>query len=194
MSITTYSPYFAESLTHIDRKKFSLVHCQANEDRIAEDHEEDCIVAYRTEGEYWGKTRTVVVTYNPLTATKQRYAFDKRNQKILSLFEAIREKLKKAKRMPSAEAYRNQYSALCEELHVPENLYELTFEQKRDRLVFSHKKDPYRFRRYLDRHGINIIITDRADWSTEEIVQASLDRYIVEESFGSSLSDVELKS
>ena len=32
--------------------------------------EEDRLVAYRAAGEYWGKMRTVVVTYNPGTATR----------------------------------------------------------------------------------------------------------------------------
>ena len=187
--MTTYSPYFSEALTHIDRKKFERVDCRANAERISRNHEEDCILAYRTEGEYWGKKRTVIVTYNPLTASKQRYAFDQKNQKLISLFDEIKENLKTSKRKVSAEKYRHQYEDMCEALHLPSNLYELKFEEKNGRLTFSHKKDQYRFRRYLDRHGINIIITDRTDWSSQEIVQASLDRYIVEDAFRMSKNE-----
>ena len=37
--------------------------------------------------------------------------------------------------------------------------------------------------------GRNIIITDNTDWSTAEIVQTSLDRWIVEDAFRSSKDD-----
>jgi transposase len=50
-------------------------------------------------------------------------------------------------------------------------------------------KNYYRIGRYIDRFGKNILITDLADWSTDEIVQSSLDRYIVEEAFRQSKND-----
>ena len=117
--VTTYSPYYAEALTHIDRKKFEKVDCRANAERISRNREEGCILACRTEGEYWGKKRTVIVTYNPLTASKQRHAFDQKNQKLIRLFDEIKESIKTSKRKVSAERYRHQYEEMCEALHLP---------------------------------------------------------------------------
>ena len=37
--------------------------------------------------------------------------------------------------------------------------------------------------------GKNILVTDRSDWTDEEIVQAALDRYIVENSFRQTKDD-----
>ena len=50
-------------------------------------------------------------------------------------------------------------------------------------------KNHYRISRYLDRLGKNIIITDNLTWTTDEIVGASLDRYVVENSFRQSKDD-----
>ncbi len=45
------------------------------------------------------------------------------------------------------------------------------------------RKNFYRIGRYINRFGKNIIVTDNGDWSTDEIVRACLDRYIVEKAF-----------
>jgi hypothetical protein len=78
--ITTYSPYFAEKLVLASRNRFIPVEISRNKRLREQGLHEDCLLAWRTKGEYWGRERTVVVTYNPLTATKQRYAFDQKLQ------------------------------------------------------------------------------------------------------------------
>jgi hypothetical protein len=147
-------------------------------------------VAWRTTGEYWGRERTVVVTYNPLTATKQRYAFERRLSKLQAALYEIRAKVRTA-----APGWRKQekvaerYKAACEELHLPEDLYELSFEREDGRPGMRFRKNHYRIGRHIDRFGKNIIITDRSDWCTDEIVQASLDRSIVEQTFRQTKDD-----
>jgi transposase len=54
--------------------------------------------------------------------------------------------------------------------------------------MLCHRNE-YQIRRRLDWLGKNIIITSRTAWSIEEIVQASLDRYIVEEAFRKAKDD-----
>ena len=76
--ITTYSPYYEERFVHVDMKKFSPVDTVKNRALAERGREEDRILAWRTAGEYWGATRSVIVTYNPVTAAKQRYAFDRK--------------------------------------------------------------------------------------------------------------------
>ncbi|MHB8789646.1 MAG: hypothetical protein ACYDBT_07170, partial [Desulfobulbaceae bacterium] len=53
----------------------------------------------------------------------------------------------------------------------------------------SFRKNHYRISRHVNRFGKNIIITDNMDWSTDEIVRASLDRYVVEEAFRQTKDD-----
>ena len=47
----------------------------------------------------------------------------------------------------------------------------------------------YRIGKHCDKFGKNILITDNSDWETGQIVQASLDRYMVEKSFRNSKDD-----
>ena len=50
-------------------------------------------------------------------------------------------------------------------------------------------QEHYRIGRFIEKLGKNILITDLADWSTDDIVQASLDRYMVENAFRQTKSD-----
>jgi len=47
----------------------------------------------------------------------------------------------------------------------------------------NFRKNHYRIGWYIDRFGKNIFITDITKWTTDEIVQASLDRWTVEDGF-----------
>jgi transposase len=76
--VTTYSTYYADELIHIDRSRFTQVDTPRNRELKKGNREDDMLTAWRTTGEYWGQERTVIVTYNPLTATKQRYGFEQK--------------------------------------------------------------------------------------------------------------------
>jgi len=51
------------------------------------------------------------------------------------------------------------------------------------KLHMNFRKNHYRIGRYIDRFGKNILITDIVDWTTDETVRASLDRWVVEDGF-----------
>jgi len=188
--ITTYSPYFAEELVLANRDRFTLVETPRNKRLQEKGRHEDCLLAWRTKGEYWGRERTVVVTYNPLTAAKQRYAFDKKLQKLqVALFE-MRAKVKEGARgWKNEEVVRARYVALCEEMHMPDKLFDLDFLHNNGKLTMSFRKNFYRIGRHIEKFGKNILVTDRQDWSTADIVCAALDRYMVEEAFRQSKND-----
>lgn len=79
-----------------------------------------------------------------------------------------------------------RYADLCSDLYLPADLYKVELSKIDGRLSMNFRKNHYRIGRYIDRFGKNIIITDRDDWSTDEIIQASLDRWMVEDSFRQS--------
>ena len=66
--------------------EFAVVDTPRNRELANAGREDDRLTAWRTERELWGKTRTVAVTYNPLTASRHRYAFEK---KLLVLQETL---------------------------------------------------------------------------------------------------------
>jgi len=188
--ITTYSTHFAEELLRVKLSAFKPVDSVRNRELERLGKEDDRIVAWRGAGEFWGRERTVVLTYNPRTAAKQRYSFD---QKLLVLQEVLFELRSRAK---SGKAPWNQlkhlekhYLQACEKLFVPKDLYQFDLEKEQGNPKFIFRKDYYRIGKHIERFGKNIIITDHTDWSTDEIVRASLDRYLVEEAFRQSKDD-----
>jgi transposase len=188
--VTTYSTYYADELIHIDRSRFTPVDTPRNRESKKENREDDMLTAWRTTGEYWGQERTVIVTYNPLTATKQRYGFERKLLKLQTMLFEMKSKVRsQAPQWRKKEQILQRYHDACSELHLPKDLYDLSFENEGKRLVMGFRKNFYRIGRHIDRFGKNIIITDHHDWSTDQIVQASLDRHIVEDAFRQSKHD-----
>lgn len=189
--ITTYSTAFAEEFLRVKASDFKPVDSARNRELEMLGKEDDRILAWRGAGEFWGKERVVVVTYNPRTAAKQRYAFDR---KLLELQDVLFELRSRARSNKSPWNKPGQiekhYAQACEKLYLPKDLYEFALEKGEGgapKLVF--RKDYYRIGKYIDRFGKNLIVTDRSDWSTDEIVRSSLDRYQVEEAFRQSKDD-----
>jgi len=188
--ITTYSTYFAQDLAATPLKHFEPVDIAYNRRLIEEGKEQDQLLAYRTKGEYWGKERTVIVTYNPASRRKQEYTFNDKleviRQELLSMRTKVRDKQSHWK---NEDAIKERYSRMCEQMHMFSDIYELTFENAADGLSMSFRKNAYLVERKLSMFGKNIIITDNMDWMTADIVQASLDRWQVEDRFRMSKDD-----
>ncbi len=188
--VTTYSTYFAQDLATTTLDHFEPLDIEKNQKLLAAGNHEDLILGYRTRGEYWGKQRAVVVTYNPATARKQDYTFQSKletiRQQLLLMRNNVREKVPHWK---NPDAIRERYVRLCERLHVSSEYYTIEFKQTKDGLSMSFRKDPYRVSRKQAMFGKNIIITDNTDWTTREIVEASLDRWQVEDRFRLSKND-----
>jgi len=189
--VTTYSPYFAQELAATPLSKFERVDIDKNQYLIAEDKESDCLLAFRTTGEYWGKERAVVVTHNPRTARKKNYTLDTKLETVRKQLLEMRSKVNhKETHWRKQESVIERYHRLCGRLHVPAGLFKLVFKSsKRAGLRMSFKKDAHQVSKMKAALGRNIIITDNADWSTAEIVQASLDRWKVEDAFRLSNDD-----
>jgi len=188
--VTTYSTYFAQDLVAIDLDHFEPVDIEKNQRLVAEGQEEERLLAYRTTGAYWGKKRTVVVTYNPASARKQAYTFETKLDSIRRELISMRAKVKAdAPQWRDPKAIEERYLRLCQRLHMSSRLYRLTFDPSEDGLKMSFRKDPYQVSRRESMFGKNIIITDNMDWTTREIVEASLDRWQVEDRFRISNDD-----
>lgn len=188
--VTTYSSYFAQELAATPRDRFEPLDTAKNKRLLEDGNREDLILAYRTIGEYWGKQRAVVVTYNPRTARKQDYTFQSKLEKIQQQLLIMRNNVReKAPHWKNPDTVRERYVKLCERLHVSSDYYTIDFEYNYDELLMSFRKDPYRVSRKQAMFGKNIIITDNIDWTTREIVEASLDRWQVEDRFRLSKND-----
>jgi transposase len=188
--VTTYSTYFAQELASIPMDRFEPVDIAKNQRLVEDGMPEERLLAYRTSGEYWGKKRAVVVTYNPATARKKVYTLQSKLEAIRQELLAMRAKVKEqAVHWRKANVIQERYVRLCERLHVSSELFILEFDQSADGLSMSFRKDPYQVSKKQAMFGKNIIITDNIDWTTREIVEASLDRWQVENRFRLSNDD-----
>jgi len=188
--VTTYSTYFAQELAATPLDRFDILDTPKNKQLIQNGCHEECLLAYRAKGEYWGKERTVIVTYNPRTARKKLYTFESKLETVRQELLAMRTKVRdKAPHWRKAGVIKERYLRLCERLHIASDLFNLKFELSKDGLSMSFRKDPYQVERKQARFGKNIIITDNTDWTTSDIVKASLDHWQVEDRFRLSNDD-----
>ena len=188
--ITTYSTYFAEDLARIKPKHFLLLDTAKNRRLAAIGKQADRISAFRTTGTLWGRDRTVVITFNPANMRKKLYDFTRKLERVRSeLIEYRRKYNHKEHNWQSAKAVVTRYRKLCDHLHIGHKCYRLRFEDS----MMSFRKDDSEVGAIEAMMGKNIIVTDNHDWSTEEIVSASLDRYRIEQQFRVSKSSCHVR-
>ena len=75
--------------------RFEPADTKGNRHLIEENMPGERLLVYLTRGEYWGKDRSVVITYNPSTARKQQYTFENKletiRQELLSMRVKVRD-------------------------------------------------------------------------------------------------------
>jgi len=187
--ITTYSTYFVEELAGTDLGQFAPLDIAKNRRLLAKGKGADRMSALRTRMELWGQERTVVVTYNPRTARRQTYTMARKLETLrATLLEFRRNYRERRPHWRSIEAIQERYLRACEKLHIGSQYYQLEFGDLRKAPDMSFRKDHYQTAKAEALFGKNVIVTDNHDWTTEEIVQSSLDRYGIEEQFRASKS------
>jgi transposase len=188
--VTTYSTYFAQELAATPIDQFEVLDTPRNRYLIREERSNECSLAYRTRGEYWGKERAVVVTYNPRTARKKEYTLQSKLDSLREELLQMRIKVKeKAPHWRNPEAIRERYVKRCAALHIPSTLFDVSFTSDKNGLKMSFRKNAYNVKLKQDLFGKSIIITDNIDWPTIDIVEASLDRWQVEDRFRQSKNE-----
>ena len=188
--VTTYAPYHVEELMTVPLERFSPVEIGRNRRLAAGGQPQEQMLAWRTTAELWGRERTVVVTYNPPTARKQILMLDDKLEQVRQ--ELLTMRLKVREQQPhwrDPEQIWERYFRLCEQLHMGSELYDLEFSKEGGALVMGFRKDAYRVARQQERFGKTVIVTDNVDWTTAQIVAASLDRWQVEDRFRQSKHD-----
>jgi transposase len=181
--ITTYSTYFAEEFARLDSKHFHPLDIQKNRALREEGREGDLLLAYRSTLTLWGRERTVVITFNPVTKRKKLYDFARKMERLRSeLIEYRRKYQSRESQWRSPTKITSRYHKLCEDLYISPKYYRLTFANG----TMSFRKDLAEISAHQAMMGKNIIVTDNHVWSTEAIVTASLDRSRIENQFRAS--------
>jgi transposase len=182
--VTTYSTYFAKELATSSLEVFEPADTDRNKQLIKEGKDDDRMLVYRTSGEYWGKQRVVVITYNPVTARRQSYTLENKLDAIRQELLTMRSKIRENKpQWRKAEAIQERYTRLCERFHIPTEFYTMDFSNTTEGLSMSFRRNTVAIEQRRMMLGKNIIITDNVDWTTSDIVETSLGRWQVESQF-----------
>lgn len=185
--ITTYSPYFVEDLAGTELKYFVPIAIRANEQRIVDGESADNVTAMRAKRDLWGKERTIIVTHSPISARKKSYTLQRKLDTVRDALLEVRRNYRDAKpQWRDPEQIRERYERICERLHIGSQYYNLEFGDRRRAPEMSFRKDDYQIKKTEAFFGRNVIVTDNHGWTTEEIVQLTLDRYYVEKQFRAS--------
>jgi transposase len=182
--VTTYSVSYSDELVTAPLDRFEPLETEKNQRLAAAGQPEERLLAHRTRGEFWGKERAVVVTSNPASARKQLFTLGRKLDEVRQELLLMRAKVRAGQaHWRDPEVIRERYVRLCERLHIRSDLYDLEFTEGADGLAMSFRRNAYRLQRQQIRAGKTIIVSDNTDWTTTEIVQASLDRWKVEDHF-----------
>jgi len=185
--VTTYSPRYVEELMAVPLADYLPVEIPRNRALAAAGHPEEQMLAWRTRGEFWGKERAVVITWNPPTARKKQLVLEQKLDRVRQELLVMRAKVRTGEpQWRDPEVIWERYFRLCEQLHLGSDLYDLEFAEEPEGLAMGFRKDAYRVSRTEQRFGKTVIVTDNVDWSTAEIATASLDRWQVEDRFRQS--------
>ena len=188
--ITTYATYFAEELARLSAKHFLPVDSPKNCRLQSKGREDDRLTAYRTTRNLWGRERAVVVTFNPVTKRKKIHDFTRKMERVRAeLIEYRRKYRNQEPQWRSAKKIVSRYRKLCQELHIGHQYFRLSFTGS----TMSFRKDTSEIAAAQAVMGKNIIVTDNHDWSTDQIVLASLDRSKIEQQFRASKSSCHVR-
>jgi transposase len=153
---------------------------------------EELVKTYRCRQEIWGKERECILTFSPKLYAGQLKELNENITKSIKELEELNEKFNNKKSRISKEET-NIQERLKKILKLP-HMYEIietkmTVEDKTvksvEYSVNETKKDEIANKYF----GKKLIITDRAEWSTREIIQTYRDQDSIEKIFRSSKDD-----
>jgi transposase len=163
---------FAPELTKISLKEFSPLPCRANQRLSNLDGENDKVLFYETRGDFWGRSRRVIVIFDPKTFHKTYQDLGKKVQKVRKELAALQQRyLEETTGADAAQAIKNHLAQLCGRLKLSPDLFQLSFHRENGQLNLSLQLNHRQMASNVRHFGKNILVTDREDWEAAEIFE-----------------------
>lgn len=182
--------YFVGSVKPDDHKDLALI---SNNDKCftSLSHPRlDQVKVFRTRKKIYGKSLTVVVTFNNNLYTAQVKSINNEINKCLGKLSVISTKLEdrmagritKGKK-PTKESIKRQAASILSGQHM-KKLIGITIAEHNGIPVLTYSLKSNAYTELADTYlGKNIIITDNHNWSTEDIILTYRSQYIIEDVF-----------
>ncbi|MFA7628973.1 MAG: IS1634 family transposase, partial [Candidatus Dojkabacteria bacterium] len=176
--VGSLSPYHHQDLMCVDLEEFSELPEQQDVPQ------KDRILFYREQFYWYGKLRTVVVTFNPSVYRCRMHTLAKEIARTKTkITEEIKEVIRKYQKYPDAlKRIKNHVKGIMEDsgagkffrAHIYSRYSSIDY-----KLYLKEKEMDIR----KNKAGKNIIVTDQEGWSAKDIWAAYRDRYLVEDHF-----------
>lgn len=163
---------FAPELTKISLKEFSPLPCWANQRLSNLDSEDDKVLFYETRGDFWGRSRRVIVIFDPKTFHKTYQDLGKKVQKVRKEIAALQQRyLEEKAGEDGPQAIKDHLAQLCGRLKISPDLFQLSFHRENGQLNCSLQLNHRQMASNVRHFGKNILVTDREDWEAAEIFE-----------------------
>ncbi|MGH9438757.1 MAG: IS1634 family transposase [Terriglobia bacterium] len=147
------------------------------------------VEAFRTEKKVFGRTHTVLVTFNPNLFDGQLQGLTANLKKACGKLRELQQRLRRWRegklkgKKPTLDGVQNQVRSICSAQHL-KSLVKTEIQKVRRGLELAFSTDHTALERLCRVHlGKTILFTDNTDWSDEDIVLAYRSQYHIEEAF-----------
>ena len=175
--IVSYAPDVAPELTEISLKDFRPLPGKRGTQLSPIAREDEKILYYETHATFWNRDRRVVVTFDPKIFHKSYQDLGKKVQRVRKELMALRQR--SAQEGNQESAVKTHLEQLCLRLKISPDLFQLNFVQEKGQSRFEFQLDHRQMAGVVRHFGKNILITDREDWSVEEIYDTCVTRAVL---------------
>jgi transposase len=168
---------FAPELTEISLKDFRPL---PGKPEVPLSHEDEKILYYETRSRVWHRDRRVIITFDPKSFHKSYQELGKKVQKVRKEMATLQQRYaQKAPPENAVDSVKAQLAQLCHHLKISPALFQLNFVQAPDQFRFELQLDHHQMAQVVRQFGKNILITDRQDWTVEEIYDTCVTRAVL---------------
>ena len=179
--IASCSPDEVPELTKISLKEFTPLNSKLSGRTGELDRDEDKILYYETQADFWNRPRKVVIVFDPKTFNLSYQDLGKRVQKVRKELLALQQRYQQEGFPEDApKSTREHLSQLCQRLRLSPSLFDLNFHEENGSLRMDFQLNHRQMADKVRRFGKNILITDHEDWRAAEIYEVYAKRYLSE--------------
>ena len=177
ISLFPTRPDVAPELTEISLKDFRPLPGKRGTQLSPVAREDEKILYYETHATFWNRHRRVIVTFDPKIFHKSYQDLGKKVQRVRKELMALRQRSGQEANLESA--VKTHLEQLCLRLKISPDLFQLNFAQEKGQSRFEFQLDHRQMAGVVRHFGKNILITDREDWSVEEIYDTCVTRAVL---------------
>ena len=187
--IVSCAPDFAPELTEISLKDFRPLPGQRGAQLSPVAKEDEKILFFETQAPFWNSPRRVVITFDPKSFHKSYQDLGKKVQRVRKEMMALAQRYaQEANQGKTVEAIKTHLAQLCHRLKISLDIFQLNFVQEKGKFRLEFQLDHRQMASVVRHFGKNILITDREDWSVEEVYDTCVTRAVLGPDLGDAKS------